>query len=68
MKFPPKRAARGKIILTLVVHTIFYHLPKFHEISFNLTKWQYYLAYLPLFPPKPPLSDPFIPQINVDLA
>ena len=55
-EIPPKRAARGKIILTLTVHTIFYHDLKFHEIVRLIKKIRLIsLNYINFtFPPKLP--------------
>ena len=47
-------AAGGKIILTLVFHTILYHHLKFHEIIFQIDKTTVISASPPILPPKSP--------------
>ena len=50
-------AARGKIILTLALHTILYLHPKFHEIIFQIDKTTVILTSPPIFSPKSPLRE-----------
>ena len=56
-EMPPMCAAGGKIILTLVFHTILYHHLKFHEIIFQIDKTTVISASPPIFPPKSPLRE-----------
>ena len=47
-------AARGKIILTLALHTILYLHPKFYQIIFEIDKITVISAKPPIFPPNSP--------------
>ena len=51
---PPMCAARGKIILTLALHTILYLHPKFHEIIFHIDQATVFWSSPPIFPPYSP--------------
>ena len=53
-ELPPMCAARGKTLLNLAFHTIWYHLPKFHQIIFQIDQTTVIWSSPPIFSPNSP--------------